>query len=280
MQIQLGNHAFTIDPGQNKMYWSLINSRDWEPHTFGIYNAFVTKDSNVLDIGAWSGVLTLYAAKIAKHVIALDPDPICFDELNTNVNLNPNIAFKIKTYKVAISDKKEIIKLSARDTYGASSSSILERKRDKQNSLTLETISLNEFLESENIQHIDFIKMDVEGAEFKILPSIGKALKKLNHPTLFISFHYSFLNEYMYYKHVPFGLLNKILLRFEDMIGFNLFKHKIRKQISNLFDDLKSYDFIYKTDGSQIYITDLLKNPEIIKDTDLVFTNKKWDKSL
>ena len=277
MQIQLKNHTFQIDPGQNKHYWTYINSIDWEPHTFAIFDHFVTEDSVVLDVGSWSGVLTLYAAKIAKKVHALDPDPVCFSELNTNVELNPAVAEKIKTYKTAISDKKETLRLSARETYGASSSSILERKRDTENSLEVETISLADFLEKENIPQVDFIKMDVEGAEFRILPTIGKALEKVNYPTLYISFHYSFLNENLYHKNIPSGFLNKLLMRLENTFGFSLYKKRIRKEIANLYNDLKAYSYIYKTDGTPISFDDLERKPELIKETDLVFTNVEWN---
>lgn len=276
MQIQLKNQTFQVDPGQNKHYWSYINSIDWEPHTFAIFDHFVNEDSVVLDVGSWSGVLTLYAAKIAKEVHALDPDPVCFSELNKNVALNPAVADKIKTYKTAISDTQETVRLSARETYGASSSSILERKRDTENSLELKTISLADFLAQENIQQVDFVKMDVEGAEFRILPTIGKAVEKVNYPTLYISFHYSFLNENLYHKNIPSVFLNKLLIRLENTFGFSVFKKRIRKEIANLYQDLKAYTYIYKSDGTQITFDDLARKPELIKETDLVFTNTKW----
>lgn len=276
MQVQLKNYTFQINPGKNKHYWTHINATDWEPHTFAIFDQFIDKDAVVLDIGSWSGVLTLYAAKIAKEVHALDPDPVCFEELNTNVQLNPSIAEKVKTYQIAISNKKESSRLSAREHYGASSSSILQRKRDTENSLELETISLNEFLEKEKISKVDFIKMDVEGAEFKILPTIGKALQKTNYPTLYVSFHYHFLNEHFYQKHVPSVFLNKLLLRLEQTFGFSLFGKQIQKELTPLFEDLKAYRYVYKSDGTLIDFETLQSKPTIIKETDLVFTNVEW----
>jgi len=276
MQIQLKNHSFQINPGQNMHYWMHINSIDWEPHTFSIFDYFINNNSTVLDIGSWSGVLTLYAAKIAKQVHALDPDPVCFSELDKNVTLNPTISNKIKTYKTAISNTKETIRLSARDAYGQSSTSILSRKRDTENSLEVETISLLEFIETNKILTVDFIKMDVEGAEFKILPTIKKALEKINYPTLYVSFHYSFLNEYYYNKHIPSRLLNKVFLKLESTFGFSVFKNRIHKEISNLYNGLKTYTYIYRTDGSLISFEELKLKPEIIKETDLVFTNTEW----
>ena len=108
-------------------------------------------------------------------------------------------------------------------------------------------------------------------------PSMGEALKKVGHPTLYVSFHYSFLNEHMYHKNIPSIFLNKVLMRLENTFGFSVFKTRIRKEITNLFDDLKSYKYVYQSNGKPISFDDLQHKPELIKDTDLVFTNQQWD---
>ena len=277
MQIKLKNHRFQIDPGQNKHYWSHINEVDWEPHTFAIFDYFIDEESIVLDIGAWSGVLALYAAKTAKEVHALDPDPVCFKELQININLNPDLSDKISAYPVAISNKEEEVSLSARSQYGASSTSILQRNRDTEHSTKIITTELSDFLDQEKISHVDFIKMDVEGAEFKILPGIEKALKKLNYPTLYVSFHYDFLNEHLYHKHLSSKFLNKLFLKLEKTFGFSILKHKIRAEIKDLFSGLSTYQYIYNTKGERITKTFLAEQPEYIKGYDLVFTNKEWE---
>ena len=38
----------------------------------------------------------------------------------------------------------------------------------------------------------------------------------------------------------------------------------------------KAYTYIYKTNGTLISFEDLQQNPELIKETDLVFTNLEW----
>jgi hypothetical protein len=83
----------------------------------------------------------------------------------------------------------------------------------------------------------------------------------------------------MYHKYIASSFLNKVLMRLETMLGFSLFKTRIRKEIANLYKDVKAYAFIYKTDGTQIYFEDLQRNPELIKETDLVFTNVEWNTS-
>lgn len=279
MQIKLQDYTFRIDPGQNKDYWSHINAVDWEPHTFAIFDYFIDHHSVVLDVGAWSGVLTLYAANIAKAVHALDPDPVCYKELQTNINLNPDLSDKISTYPIAISNKEEVISLSARFQYGASSTSILQRNRDTERSREVTTVDLFSFINQEKINSIEFIKMDVEGAEFKILPTIGKALKKLDYPTLYVSFHYDFLNEHLYHQYISSKLLNKLLLKLEKTFKFSILKYKIRKEIKGLYNGLSAYQYIYNTKGDLITKAYLQQHPEYIKNHDLVFTNKKWIKT-
>ena len=187
MDIKLRKTEFKISVGENIDAWNYINSGLWEPHSFNIFDAFINTNDTILDIGSWSGVLSLYAANKVKKVYAIDPDPVCFKELEVNIKLNSNLVDKISAHNVAISDKKETLHLYAREAYGKSSSSILSRKRDNLKSLQIETVTLLNFLKQEKIEHVHFIKMDVEGAEFKILPNIKKALEEMSYPTsLFI----------------------------------------------------------------------------------------------
>jgi FkbM family methyltransferase len=279
MNIVLRNCSFKINPGKNKKTWEYMNSGDWEVHSFDIFDYFIPNNGVVLDIGAWSGVLSFYAANNASRVYALDPDPICFKELIINIKLNPIFKDKVLAYNIGISNAKEIVQLSARETYGNSSSSILERKRDKEHSKMVKTVTLLDFIQEENVNSIDFIKMDVEGAEFQILPTIKKALEKVGYPTLYISFHYDYLNEHIYYNSISSSFFNKVLLKLEKILKFSLFKNKIRKKIANLYNDLLEYEYVYNTDGNVISKDFLKKNPEYIKKYDLVFTNKKWKKT-
>ncbi|MDH7448048.1 FkbM family methyltransferase [Aquimarina sp. 2201CG14-23] len=276
MNIVIRKHHFKVNPGQNKEAWDYINTGLWEPYTFDILDYFVKPNTTIMDIGAWSGVLSLYIAHKAQKVFSLDPDPVCFQELQTNIKLNPILAEKIFPYQTAISGKKETIQLSARKTYGASSSSILSRKKDTENSLKITAISLFDFIIQEKIKQVDFIKMDVEGAEFKILPHIGLTIKELKYPTLYISFHYNFLNEHIYNKSIHSKFLNKVLLKLEKVIGFSFFKKKIKAAIQHLHDDLMIYEYIYTAKGDLVDKKILIENPEFIKNHDLVFTNIKW----
>ena len=279
MDITIRNRQFKVDPGQNRPYWEYINSGTWETATFDILDQWVKPDDVVMDLGAWSGVISLYIAEKASKVYAVDPDPVCFQELQTNIDLNPEVGAKIKPLQVAVSDSKEEIELSARQSYGQSSSSILHRKRDTETSHRLSTLPLPDLLTQEKIDQLDFIKMDIEGAEFKVLPTLPDCLKALDYPTLMVSFHYAHLLEYLYARHISSGLINKVALKLENWLGLVLYKSQLHQTLKASFEGLKDYAYIYTIAGQRVKYDELMRNPSFIKNHDLVFSMREWVKA-
>jgi hypothetical protein len=133
----------------------------------------------------------------------------------------------------------------------------------------------NEFLENEKIEKTDFIKMDIEGAEFFILPSIRNDLIKLNFPTLLISFHAEYLTEYFFQRAFRNKLLSKILFKICGELGANLFSKRIGQTILESLEQLNDYQFIYQAGGKEIYPGDLMNYIKKNRITNIVFTNNR-----
>ncbi len=278
MEVKIRNVNFNVNEGNHKTTFDYINTGLWEPFTFDVFDYFTTKNDVSLDLGCWNGVTSMYLANKTQTVYAIDADHNCFSELLKNIALNPNLKDKIKPYHLAISNKKGKVNLFARNKYGESSTSILERKKDKLFKDQIETTTLLDFIEQEKINQVDFIKIDIEGSEFLLLPTIGSALQKVNYPTLYISFHYNYLNENLYAKHINSRFLTKVILKVERILKISFLKNKIEKLLTNIFTDLMEYQYIYSHTGKLIYFDELIKNPSIIKKNELVFTNKEWHK--
>lgn len=276
MEISVNNITLNLDASKHRELYEYIDSGLWEPYTFEIFDYFTDINQNAIDLGCWNGITTLYLAYKSKKVFAIDPDNNCFSELVKNLDLNPEIKGKIIPIKKAISNINGVTNLFARENYGESSSSILERKRDLLNTDQIETITFENLIQESNIENTSFIKIDIEGAEFLILPTLESTLIKLNYPTLYISFHYNYLNENLYAKYIQSRVLTKIILKIEHIIKINFLKNKIEKSIQNLFNDLKYYQYIYTHKGEFISYTNLVENPSLIKHNELIFTNKKW----
>lgn len=278
MEININTNVFQIHQGSHKIALDHINSGLWEPYTFAIFDFFTSENDIVIDLGCWNGVTSLYLANKAGTVYAIDADPICFLEISKNCSLNPHLSHKIKPFNLAISDKNGKINLFARENYGASSTSILERKRDKLSSVQIDALTMNDFITKEKINQVDFIKMDIEGAEFLIIPTFEEALKKMKYPTLYISFHYTYLNENLYAKYINSRVLTKVILKIEQVFKVSFLKYTIKRSLKELFTDLHAYQFIYSHTGVLFTFEEIQKNPLLIKHNELIFTNKKWEK--
>ena len=115
-----------------------------------------------------------------KKVYAFEGDAINFEVLSKNVRLN-RVEDKIIPVKALLSDRDGISKIKMT---GSGSSSTLANDGTE-----VESITLNSFVINNNIEHIDFIKLDVEGAELDVLKGARETIKKFK-PKLAISVYH------------------------------------------------------------------------------------------
>jgi FkbM family methyltransferase len=135
-----------------------------------------------LDIGAFDGdsALSFYYNFSAKKIYAFEPEFYNFRKLKkTNEILGNNI---IKPIKKGISNKCFQTKISHKGTM----SKINENKGEEN----IEIITIDRFAEEENINHIDVIKIDIEGEETNALLGAENLIKK-DKPTLAISIYHN-----------------------------------------------------------------------------------------
>ena len=276
MKISILNVSFEIDPFESLPFWKSYEKGELEKETFEIIKRFVGEEDIVLDIGSWAGPFTLFSAHLAKMVYALEPDPVAFPQLAHNVSLNAEIKDKIAYLQFALSNKNGRQTLYARKQYGQSSSSLLQRSRDRLAKEECDTITLSELLKTQQIDRVHFMKMDIEGGEFTILPELKAVLDQLNYPTLIISFHSDQLKEYLFKKRIHNLLLTKALIKLESIFKFSLFKKKLYKLIRSSLQSLEGYRNIYTVQGEEIAFGELMKQPQLIKNKSLIFTNESW----
>lgn len=276
MKIKIGSYGFEVEPDEHHEYWSYINSGAWEPETFYVIEQFLMPNDIALDIGAWAGPISFYMAHKAKEVHAIEPDPVIFKSLIINCELNPELS--VKPHAIAISRKTERLKLFARKKYGQSSSSLLKRSYDQLNSELIQAMSLSDFITQQNINRIDFIKIDTEGGEFLFLKKWEPILEELNFPTLLISFHVKQLEENLLYKKLKSKLLAKILLKFSRCFSFSIPKKAIQVELQQISSALAKYKYVYTLSGQEVSFKDTIKKPKNIGNNSFIFSNKAWNK--
>jgi FkbM family methyltransferase len=128
----------------------------------------------VVDCGAYIGEFTLYAAKAvgpSGRVIAFEPDPAIYKRLMANIELNgfANVAALNK----GVWSRAGTLKFVGDSIKGYS---FMSAEKDAA-AIDVPVVSLDDELKSLNITKVDFIKMDVEGAELEALKGMARTLK-------------------------------------------------------------------------------------------------------
>lgn len=185
----LNGEPFRLDPYHSK-FWRKASAGAWEPETFAVLDKFLSPDSDYLDIGAWIGPTVLYGARKARHVWCFEPDPTAFRHLAWNLDLND--IQNVSAFGVALSDRFGVARMaSVRGEPGDSTSSLLHDGAHGSDALT---IAWDQFEAANDLSGVSLVKMDIEGAEFFVLPTLLPWLKR-QRPPLLLSLHAPLLDE-------------------------------------------------------------------------------------
>ena len=143
------------------------------------------KGSVFIDIGANIGVHSLFASKIVGKngkVISFEPFTKNYQSFLKNIALN-NIS-NITDNNLAVSNTDGYIDIyydKKEANLGMASSYITEYSDAEK----VKAVALDSYFEAHPIDKIDFIKIDIEGGEYKALQGMKKILKKYS-PKLLI----------------------------------------------------------------------------------------------
>lgn len=144
------------------------------------------EDSVILDFGGHFGYFSLFAWKNsgnASRIFVFEPDPKNFQILSKNIENTPIVAFQM-----GVSETTGTAKLFLGNSTNHSLIHDYKLNLNAKEFVTIETISLKDIFEKNNLEKVDFVKMDCEGAEYEIiLNSPSEVLQKIS--TFSIEFH-------------------------------------------------------------------------------------------
>jgi FkbM family methyltransferase len=139
----------------------------------------IDEDTVFIDVGAYQGLYTVYACKHAKKVLAVEPNPMALAYLKTNIALN-NCHNTIVVPK-AVSDKMGVVRLRiprpARRGLIPTTASIVWSFEEALE-IDVETDTLDNIVDEAGLDTVDFVKIDVEGAEGLVVKGAEKTLRK------------------------------------------------------------------------------------------------------
>lgn len=158
--------GFRYKPGDFDRYTSWFTFAQDGEYQFRkfLFEPYISKEMTFLDLGALCGSWTLPALKLGGEVISIEPDPNFFQILENNIKLN-NFD-KWTGYNCGVFDH--------------------HFEGDLYDMADVKFISLDEI-----DKPIDYVKIDVEGAEIETLRGGVDMLKK-NRPVMWIECHNAF----------------------------------------------------------------------------------------
>ncbi len=167
-----------------RKFYSKLRSQRWEPRTFKVLAAHLDKSTTYIDVGAWIGVTPFWASHLAKSVIAIEPDPRCLEILNEFSRYYGNVT----VFGGALS-RHEHVKMNAVSGFGSSETTALDIGDGE--SVIVPGYSSASLMNRAGAGPV-FIKIDIEGYEYRIIEEIAKfgnyelrGLKCAVHPELF-----------------------------------------------------------------------------------------------
>ncbi|MBL8839664.1 MAG: FkbM family methyltransferase [Alphaproteobacteria bacterium] len=173
---------------------------DWEPHLRSFFERTIRPDWVCLDIGANVGIHTLSMAVLAPEgrVVAFEADPGNFELLIRNVAELPSPRGEIINVPHALWSKPAALTLASIDELAgccfisATDDPVSNERLIREvvsatairgldlhlHSTAVRAIPLDDWVDLHGLERIDLVKMDVEGAELRVLEGARKTLHR------------------------------------------------------------------------------------------------------
>ncbi len=210
---------------------------------FGKFQSHITNnpflkikpDFTIIDIGANVGLMTLQFAKLVPQgkVYSFEPTNYALERLKKNLGLNPDLARKVAVINSFVSEHSS----SNPDIIAYSSWKVNGERGENDHPVHLGTpktaegvpaTSLNDFVEKQQIEKIDFIKIDTDGHEYEVFKGADKAIAKYRPRIIFEIGLYVMdekkINFDFYYNY--FKTLNYKLVDTKTSVEINLENYK------------------------------------------------------
>jgi FkbM family methyltransferase len=159
----------------------------YETAKVALIQRFLRPGMTFLDVGANMGDFSLIAAKTMQddgRVLAFEPSPDNCRWMRRSIELNGYGS--IELFEIALSDVTGEAALYLGDRIAKHS--LLPRKIE-QDTITVTVETLDDFLESTGSTQVDMMKIDVEGAELKVLRGGAATLSRPGPMILMVDIH-------------------------------------------------------------------------------------------
>jgi FkbM family methyltransferase len=163
----------------------------YEHENFEFLSKSCKEGSVIIDIGAHIGLFSVIASQVAGSrgkVFAFEPAPSTYKLLQHTIDINHKKDV-IEPFQKAVGKEAGKITFFVSDGEADNSNSLVNYKDDRAlHGIDVEVTSVDAFVQEKNLSRLDFIKIDVEGAEYDTLRGAAGTLKSLR-PVCIVAIH-------------------------------------------------------------------------------------------
>lgn len=157
----------------------------YEPNETSLWLKYSKRASTIIDIGANVGYYSLLAASVNKTATIIGFEPISKTYNRFVENIEINRYKNITAVRNAVSNTSGKIRINIGNENNWGMSSINQHDYLSDLYEDIESITLDEYVKNSNINVIDLIKIDIEGAEFNALLGMRNLLE-VKSPIIFL----------------------------------------------------------------------------------------------
>lgn len=158
----------------------------------GIYEArflrfierFIKPTRTMLDIGANIGNHSLYLSGLFDSIHSFEPNPTAIERLQRNIAANDIDNITIHPLGLGAEDAQLPFMASVESNLGCAHF----QDQENEDSIFLDVVKGDPYVEGLAIEHIDFIKLDVEGFEMSVLEGLKETIDR-HRPIVAFEYH-------------------------------------------------------------------------------------------
>lgn len=221
-----------LDPG-DLISRVLLETGEWDPDTWKAIAVHLPSGGTFIDVGAHMGHCSLMAAILvgpSGRVIAIEANPEMVEQLRRNIHAS---SATINVQSMACSDSETLVDLYVAPHANSGSSSFSAHNASlggsSQKGYCIQARPLDAILDELKVSRVDVLKIDVEGAELKVLRGAKGTLTR-HRPVLIVELDDQLLramgtssseicNVLASYGYIPDGTFDDANVRFVHRIA-------------------------------------------------------------
>lgn len=165
--------------------WVTFFKGHYELEITNLINSRISAESVSVDVGANVGIHSIEMAR-GRKVYAFEPNPHMLKRLEKNLELSS--ISNVVCENVGLSDRRRTSKfyLPGKDESNKGIASIFKgHSATLTEEVTIELFTLDEYAKANNFSQLDFIKIDTEGNDFRVILGGAETIKKFRPSILF-----------------------------------------------------------------------------------------------